>query len=123
VSRPGIYRKLYDKAHYTVDAESRVMLECHLTTGAQHECTVLPERLTSLLDDGHWPIEEVLADKAYGRGPTYAFLRQRGMRAYIPLHLNRTTEHSYTQAASCEISSCAVSTARSAWTAAVTSRV
>ena len=37
--------------------------------------------------------------------------------------LNRTTGHSYTQAASCEISSCAISAARSAWTAAVTSGV
>jgi hypothetical protein len=37
--------------------------------------------------------------------------------------LNRTTGHSYTQAASCEISSCAVSAARNASTAAVTSGV
>jgi hypothetical protein len=37
--------------------------------------------------------------------------------------LNRTTEHWYTQAASCEISSCVVSAARSASTAAVTSGV
>ena len=37
--------------------------------------------------------------------------------------LNRTTQHSYTQAASCEISSCAISASRNAWTAAVTSGV
>lgn len=37
--------------------------------------------------------------------------------------LNRTTRHSYTQAASCEISSCAVWAARNASTAAVTSGV
>jgi hypothetical protein len=37
------------------------------------------------------------------------------------LLLNRTTEHWYTQAASCEISSCAVSVACTAATAAVTS--
>lgn len=92
VSRPGTYRKLYYKAHYTLDAESRVILDCHLTTGAQHECTVLPDRLKDLLDDGHWPIQEVSADKAYGRGPTYAFLRQQGIRAYIPLHLEHLGE-------------------------------
>jgi len=37
--------------------------------------------------------------------------------------LNRTTQHSYTQAASCEMSSCEMSAARSASTAAVTSGV
>jgi IS5 family transposase len=92
VSRPGIYRKLYYKAHYTTDAESHVILDYHLTTGAQHECTVMPERLTDLLDEGHWPIEEVSADKAYGRGPTYAFLRQRAIRTYIPLHIEHLGE-------------------------------
>ena len=42
--------------------------------------------------------------------------------AYAPreLGLNRTTRHSYTQAASCEISSGAVCAACNAWTAAVT---
>jgi hypothetical protein len=45
----------------------------------------MPERLTSLLDEGHWPVEEVAADKAYGRGPTSAFLRQPAIRAYLPL--------------------------------------
>ena len=37
--------------------------------------------------------------------------------------LNRTTQHWYTQAASCEIASGEVSATRSAWTAAVTSGV
>ncbi|MGE0827089.1 MAG: hypothetical protein AB7P18_33800 [Candidatus Binatia bacterium] len=46
------------------------------TYGAHHECTVLPERLGHLLNDEHWPIEEVSADTAYGRGPTYDFLRR-----------------------------------------------
>ena len=49
--------------------------------------------------------------------PVLAFSLQRNCV------LNRTTGHSYTQAASCEISSCAISAARSAWTAAVTSGV
>jgi Transposase DDE domain len=78
--------------HYTTDAESRVILDCHLTTGAQHEGTVMPERLAHLLDEGNWPIEEVSADKAYGRGPTYAFLRQHAIRAYIPLHIEHLGE-------------------------------
>jgi transposase len=86
-SRPGTYRKLSYQAHYTVDAESRVIRDCPLTTGAQYEGPVRPDRLVHLLDEGHWPIREVAADKAYGRGPTYAFLRQHAIRAYLPLHI------------------------------------
>jgi len=32
------------------------------------------------------PIQEVVADKGYGRGPTYGFLREHRIRTYIPLH-------------------------------------
>jgi len=46
-----MYRKLYYKAHTTIDAASRVILDYHVTTGAQHECTVLPERLAYLMDE------------------------------------------------------------------------
>jgi hypothetical protein len=52
----------------------------------------MPDRLASLLDDGHWPIKDVSADKAYGRGPTYAFLRQHAIRAHIPLHIEHLGE-------------------------------
>jgi len=68
------------------------MLDCPLTTGAQHEGTVLPDRLVHLRDEGHWPIREVAADKAYGRGPTYAFRRQHAIGAYLPLQIEHLGE-------------------------------
>jgi hypothetical protein len=49
--------------------------------------------------------------------------RLRGIVSDDEQALNRTTEHWYTQAASCEISSCAVAPARNASRAAVTSGV
>ena len=86
VSRRSQHSKLSYKAHYSIDGDSRFIVDCHATTGARHECTVLPERLQYLHDEVELPIEEVIADKGYGRGPTYRFLRERGIRAYIPLH-------------------------------------
>lgn len=56
VARPGTYRKLYYKAHTILDAASRVILDCHVTTGARQECTVLPERVAYLLDEGQCAI-------------------------------------------------------------------
>jgi len=35
-------------------------------------------------------IQEVIADRGYGRGPTYSDLRAQGIRHYIPLHDPRT---------------------------------
>jgi len=37
VSQPGIYRKLLYKAHYAVDADSRIIVDCFATTGSKHE--------------------------------------------------------------------------------------
>jgi len=86
VSRQGHHRKLSYKAHYSIDGDSRFILDCHATTGAKHECTVLPERIKRLHDELKMPIHEVIADKGYGRGPTYSFLKESSIRAYIPLH-------------------------------------
>lgn len=86
LSRQGQYRKLSYKAHYSIDGDSRFIVDCHATTGARHECTVLPERVKYLYDELQLPIQEVIADKGYGRGATYSFLREKRIRAYIPLH-------------------------------------
>ena len=57
-----------------------------LQTGARHECPVLPERIEYQRQGLGLPIQEVIADLGYGRGPTYAQLRQQKIRRYIPLH-------------------------------------
>ena len=31
-------------------------------------------------------VQVVIADRGYGRGPTYSAFRQRKIRTYIPLH-------------------------------------
>lgn len=86
VSRPGVYKKLCYKVHVCADADSRLITDCHATTGARHECPVLPERVEYQCDRLGLTIKEVIADRGYGRGPTYAKLRERKIRHYIPLH-------------------------------------
>jgi len=63
-----------------------MITDCHTGTGARHECPILPERIEYQCDDLGLPIEEVIADRGYGRGPTYAQLREQKIRHYISLH-------------------------------------
>ena len=86
LSRQGQHRKLSYKVHYSIDGDSRFIVDCHATTGSRHECIVFPDRIKYLYDELHLPIREIIADKGYGRGATYSFLRERRIRAYIPLH-------------------------------------
>jgi transposase len=92
VARPGRYRKLCYKIHYAIDGGNRFILDCHATTGARHECIVLPERISYLTEEHNFPIEEVIADRGYGRGPTYRHLREKRIRTYIPLHTDNLGE-------------------------------
>jgi hypothetical protein len=90
VPRRDSYEKLCYKAHFAIDADSRMVTDCYATTGARHEGPVLPDRLSYLQAQMGLPVEEVIADRGYGRGPTYAQLREQHVRHYIPLHDPRT---------------------------------
>jgi hypothetical protein len=46
----------------------------------------MPERLEYLIKEFHFPIQELIADKGYGRGPAYEYCRLKSIRNYIPLH-------------------------------------
>jgi hypothetical protein len=89
VGRLDCRRGLFFKAHVTIDGDSRVITDCHVTTGAQHESTVLLDRAkwqTQVL--GLNP-EEWLADRGYGVGVIYGGFRELGIRTYIPLRDER----------------------------------
>jgi len=74
------------KVHYCADAKSRIITDCHTTTGSSHEGPILPPRIDYLCDTIGLPVRELIADRGYGRGPTYSALRKRKIRSYIPLH-------------------------------------
>ncbi len=86
VSRPGVHKKLCYKAHFSADADSRMITDAYATTGARHECPILPERIEYQCNVLGLAIKEVIADRGYGRGPTYAQLREQKIRHYIPMH-------------------------------------
>lgn len=85
VNRKGYGGELYYKGHYTIDGKERVILDCHVTTGARHECKEFIDRLDHVADTFDLDIKEAIADSGYGHGPAYEDLLDRGIRAYIPL--------------------------------------
>ena len=73
VNRQGYPRKLYHKVHYCADASSRVITDCHVTTGACHETNVITQRIQYQQERFGLPIEEVIADVGYSSGKTSVF--------------------------------------------------
>lgn len=86
VYRRGNQGGLKYKIHYAADAKSRIITDCYTTTGSAHEGPILPQRIDHLCDTLKFELQEAIADRGYGRGPTYSALRKRKVRAYIPLH-------------------------------------
>jgi IS5 family transposase len=87
VYRKGTEGGLKYKVHYSADVKTRIITDCYTTTGSTHEGPILPARIDYLCDEMGFDVQEVIADRGYGRGPTYsAFFRQRKIRTYIPLH-------------------------------------
>ena len=84
VNRPGYPRKLYHKVHYCIDAKSRVITDCHVTTGACHETNVITQRIQYQQERFGLPVEEVIADVGYSSGKNYKFFEEHQIRSYIP---------------------------------------
>jgi transposase len=89
VYRSGKKLHLYYKSHVTIDGHSRVMTDCHITTGSTHECTMFQERAAAQMKTFDLTPSEWLNDKGYGHGPIYEFLKSRKITPYIPLRDNK----------------------------------
>jgi transposase len=86
VFRRGLSGGLKYKVHYCADAKSRIITDCYTTTGSTQEGPLLPGRIDYLCNELGFDVGEVIADRGYGRGPTYSAFRKRQIRTYIPLH-------------------------------------
>ncbi len=85
----GKMGKLGYKAHVTIDSESRVILDCHVSTGAPHETKFFIPRIEATEASHEIQIEEVIADRGYGAGYNMEYLKERGMRSFIPVWSTR----------------------------------
>jgi IS5 family transposase len=73
------------KIHTTIDSKSRIILDCHATTGAQHDSKVYLQKVNYIKNNFDIKITAVIADRAYGSGEIIDKLNRDGIIPFIPL--------------------------------------
>jgi len=81
----GKSQTLKYKAHMTIDAESRVILDTKITTGACHDSQVYLEQLQNVAETHEVKIKKAIADRAYGSGEILQSLINDNIEPIIPL--------------------------------------
>jgi hypothetical protein len=71
VSRRDSHNRLSYKGHFSVDADCRIVTDCHVTTGARSEVTVLPDRLAYQCGRLGLPVEEAIAGMEAAQPTTF----------------------------------------------------
>lgn len=87
--KEGEYKALRYKTHDIIDAPSRVILDCHVTTGAVSEHTVFPERLSNMQATLGLEVKEVIADRGFGAMSVFEHLESQNISSNIPLWSTR----------------------------------
>ena len=91
----GTPRHLKYKVHQTIDADSRVILDTEVTTGARHDNQPYVQQLQRVRDRYKITIREAIADRGYGSAAIIRTLQQQGIEATIPLWSSRVGNSKY----------------------------
>jgi transposase len=83
------------KVHQTIDAETRIILDTHVTTGAVHDSQPYLEQLQRVSERLGIHIREATADRGYGSAAIIRHLQQQGIETYIPLWSGRSGSSKY----------------------------
>lgn len=77
------------KVHESIDRDSRVIVDCHITTGSVHDISKFQSRVETIVEKFDLPVKEVIADRGYGSAENLIFLKAKKIRSIIPLYTNR----------------------------------
>jgi len=94
----GTPRQLKYKVHLTIDADSRVILDTEVTTGARHDNQPYLAQLQRVQERHKIRIREAIADRGYGSAAIIRTLQQQGIEATIPLWHRRAGRSSAVEA-------------------------
>ena len=81
VSEP---KQLRYKVHETIDRDSRIILDAHITDGAEVDGKQMMSRLDHIEETFGAVIEELTGDRGYGYGENLSHLNQRKVRSFVP---------------------------------------
>jgi transposase len=93
--KQGTPRQLKYKVHQTIEADSRVILDIAVTTGARHDNQPYLDQLQRIRDLHEVKIREAIADRGYGSAAIIRALQQHGTETYIPLWSGRVGNGKY----------------------------
>ena len=93
--KEGTPRQLKYKVHQSIDADSRVILDAEVTTGARHDNQPYLGQLQRIRDRYHITIREATADRGYGSAAIIRSLQESGTTTYIPLWSGRVGNSKY----------------------------
>lgn len=91
----GTPRQLKYKVHQTIDADSRVILDTEVTTGARHDNQPYLEQIQRVRDRYKIKILEATADRGYGSAKIIRTLQGQQAATYIPLWSGRVGNSKY----------------------------
>lgn len=83
-SKPGNPKALYYKIHASADQKSRIIVDCQVTTGGQHDTTMFTKQIDTILERG-FKIKHSTADRAYGGAENLLHLEDKNIEHSIPL--------------------------------------
>ena len=93
--KKGTPRQLKYKVHQSVDADSRVILDTEVTTGARHDNQPYLGQLQRIRRLYNITIHEAIADRGYGSADIIRKLQEQGTTPYIPLWSGRVGNSKY----------------------------
>lgn len=93
--RRGTPRQLKYKVHQTIDADSRVILDTHVTTGARHDNQPYLAQLDRVGNHYKVSIRQATADRGYGSAAIIRDLQEGGIETFIPLWSGRVGNSKY----------------------------
>ncbi len=85
VHRRGTPRQLKFKVHTSIDADSRVILDTEVTTGARHDNQSYLAQLERTAEKYNLHLTEAVADRGHGSAAIICSLQENGMTTYVPL--------------------------------------
>jgi len=95
----GTPQQLKYKVHQSAEAESRVILDTHVTTGARHDNQPYLEQLQRIEARYQVTILEATADRGYGSAAIIRELEAQGKQTFIPLWSGRVGNSKYLKGA------------------------
>lgn len=78
-------KSLAYKTHHAIDASSRVIVDCHVTTGNVSDISMFQERMNAIQEKLKLNIGEVIADRGYGSAENLKYLEEKEIKSNIPL--------------------------------------